>query len=149
MVDRVMDMVKRMVRDCGTGMRSMEANMVATRQLKRTALKQVSYNSQVAYYNHMSEVEAAAKTQKVKLHVAALESDRPSAPLRLTSIGGNQRALALADAYCDVPLAGDPLWTAGLPMSVRRSTSSTSMAMAQHPSWARVQSRCRTSTCSR
>ena len=42
------------------------------------------------------------------MHVAALESDRPSAPLRLTSIGGNQRALALADAYCDVPLAGDP-----------------------------------------
>ena len=108
MVDRVMGMVKRMVRDCGTGVRSMEANMVATRQLKREAPKQVRYNSQVAYYNHMSEVEAAAKTQKVKLHVSAVESDRPSAPLRLTSIGGNQRALALADAYCDVPLAGDP-----------------------------------------
>ena len=77
MVDRVMGMVKRMVRDCGTGVRSMEANMVATRQLKRKAPKQVSYNSQVAYYTHMSEVEAAAKTQKAKLHVAALESDRP------------------------------------------------------------------------
>ena len=103
-VERVMGAVRSMVMNCGAGVRSIIASMDSTRHAKRGAPATVSCDDRVKYYQAVHDLETAAKKVKVTLDIAANESDRPSAALRLTSIGGNARALALADAYEKAPL---------------------------------------------
>jgi len=107
-VECMMDTVRSMVNKCDGGIRSITGNMKETRQQKRAAPGPVECDDQVKYYGAMAEVEKAAKAAKVKLDIAANESDRASASLRLTLCGVNHRALALADAYQKLPLGGNP-----------------------------------------
>ena len=78
-----------------------------THKQKRSAVRPVTFDERVKYFKAMKEVEDAAQAVKLTLDIKSDESDRPSAALRLTSIGGNEKALALADAYEKLPLTGE------------------------------------------
>ena len=69
------------------------------------APEEVSCQDRVKYA--LQDVVVAAKAVKLELANASNESDGPSSLLRLTSIGGNARALALADAYEKLPVTGE------------------------------------------
>ena len=105
--NRIMDLIKSMVTKCGTGVRSMTKNLKGTHQQKRSAPRPVNFDERAKYYKAMQEVTNAAEAVKITLNIVADESERPSAALRLTSLCGNEKALALADAYEKLPLTGE------------------------------------------
>ena len=85
----------------------MMKSLDGTQKQKRSAVREVSHDERVKYYKAMDDVQHAAKAAKLTLDISAHESERPSAMLRLTSLGGKHKALALADAYEKLPLTGE------------------------------------------